>query len=354
LVHRIVVFVEADSLPVGEDGTGRSLADGDSRSTAASALRNLASDGYLSYDIVEKGEDGKFVTRHIRKDGPTLLVTTTTRAIGGQMGTRLWEIPVKESDEQIRAALDKRASTELTREHRIPAELIEYQAYLQSKAPWDVIVPFAQELVDGLLLGYQGIDPRIQRDYPRLLALIKAAAILRHTSRAHDANGRWVATIDDYEAVRDVLSDVYAVTANDGLTDDVREVVNAVGELQKAEITGVTYDKVAKKLGWNKDKPRRKALVAIRHGWLINKQEKRAQPADLVLGDPMPESRGLPKIVFPRARVFISTEWLRTCERGFWCGFRVRARHASGCERCERSRPRRSHRANGPCARASQ
>jgi phage/plasmid primase-like uncharacterized protein len=278
LVHRIVVFTEADSLPVGEDGTGRSLADGDSRSTAASALRNLASDGHLSFDIVEKGEDGKFVTRHIRKDGPTLLITTTTRAIGGQMGTRLWEIPIKESDEQICAALNKRASTELTREHRIPTALIEYQAYLQSKAPWDVIVPFAQGLVDGLLLGYKGIDPRIQRDYPRLLALIKAVTILRHKRRAHDANGRWVAITEDYEVVREVLGDVYATTANDGLTDDVRAVVNAVGELQKTEIAGVTYDKVAKKLGWNKDKPRRKALVAIRHGWLINKQERGPSP----------------------------------------------------------------------------
>ena len=61
LQHRIVVFIEADSLPISENGQGKSLADGDSRSTAASALRNLASDGYLSYDITTfslKGELG--------------------------------------------------------------------------------------------------------------------------------------------------------------------------------------------------------------------------------------------------------------------------------------------------------
>ena len=65
LRHRIVAFTEADSLPIS-DGGSKSLADGDSRSTAASALRNLASDGYLSYDIVERDpESGQFVTRHI-------------------------------------------------------------------------------------------------------------------------------------------------------------------------------------------------------------------------------------------------------------------------------------------------
>jgi hypothetical protein len=73
LQHRIVVFTEADSLPIGEVGNGKSLADGDSRSTAASALRNLASDGYLSYDIVERDpETGQYGTRHIKKEGPTL------------------------------------------------------------------------------------------------------------------------------------------------------------------------------------------------------------------------------------------------------------------------------------------
>jgi hypothetical protein len=170
LQHRIVVFTEADSLPIGEAGNGRSLADGDSRSTAASALRNLASDGYLSYDIVERDpETGQFVTRHIEKEGPTLLVTTTTRAIEGQMGTRLWAVHMLETDEQIEKALEKGVSRELTRERSTPEDLIQYQRYIQSIAPWTVIVPFAGKLMKGLI--YRGMDPRILQDFQRLLAL---------------------------------------------------------------------------------------------------------------------------------------------------------------------------------------
>jgi hypothetical protein len=289
------VFTEADSLPIGEAGNGKSLADGDSRSTAASALRNLASDGYLSYDIVERDpETGHFVTRHIEKPGPTLLVTTTTRAISGQMGTRLWEVPMKESDEQVRAALDTCATTELTRERQVPSKLVQYQDYLQSKAPWDAIVRFAKELVEGLF--YKGVDPRIQRDYQRILALIKAVAVLRHRQRKQDDNGRWVATLGDYDAVREVLNDTYAATVSNGLTEDVRHVVDAVKTLRGKGALTVTYDAVANHLSWYVQKVHRKAKVALAHGWLVNQQTKPRQPADLIIGEPMPAERGLPTV----------------------------------------------------------
>jgi hypothetical protein len=152
LVHRIVFFGEADSLPIGGSAAaGSSLADGDSHSSAASALRNLVSEGELSYDVVERDiETGQFTTRHVRKPGPTLLITTTTRAIRGQMGTRLWEMALKEDDEQLTAALSMRAEFELTRKRANPFDLKRYQQYLQERAPWDVIVPFARELATGM------------------------------------------------------------------------------------------------------------------------------------------------------------------------------------------------------------
>lgn len=157
-------------------------------------MRSLLSGGHLAYDVVERGDDGKFATRHIRKCGPTLLLTTTTRALTGQMGTRLWEISAKESDEQIRAALGTRMDTELTRQVVNYGSLVAYQAYLQSKAPWDVIVPFARELGAGLL--YQGMNPRVLRDAQRILSLIKAAAVLRHPSRDTGNDGRLIATLE--------------------------------------------------------------------------------------------------------------------------------------------------------------
>jgi hypothetical protein len=198
-----------------------------------------------------------------------------------------------ESDKQLRDALDKRVSYELTRCRSIPETLIQYQSYLQSKAPWDAIVPFARELVEGIV--YKGMDPRILRDFQRLLALIKAVTILRHPYRKQD-NGRWVATIDDYAAVREVLNESYATTVSSGITEDVRKVVKAVGEFRAKGVLIVTYDAIATHLGWYPKKVYRKAKIALTHGWLVNQQTQPRQPADLIVGDPMPLDRGLPTV----------------------------------------------------------
>ena len=61
------------------------------------------------------------------------------------------------------------------------ASLIAFQAYLQACAPWEVVVPFADLLAD--VIARQASAPRILRDFSRLLALIKSAAVLRHRRR---------------------------------------------------------------------------------------------------------------------------------------------------------------------------
>jgi hypothetical protein len=79
--HRVVIVAEADSIP--EDGA------------AASAIRSLAADNYMAYDVVEKNsKTNKWETRHIVKPGPTGLMTTSTRSLGPQMSTRVLEIPL--------------------------------------------------------------------------------------------------------------------------------------------------------------------------------------------------------------------------------------------------------------------
>jgi len=61
-------------------------------------------------------------------------------------------------------------------------ELLAFQGYLQALAPWDVIVPFADQLAEGI--GKVAINSRINRDFARLLSMVKAVAIIRHRHRA--------------------------------------------------------------------------------------------------------------------------------------------------------------------------
>jgi hypothetical protein len=235
---------------------------------------------------------------------------------------------MKESDDQVRAALNTRATLELTRKRVIPSSLIQYQEFLQSKAPWDAIVPFARELVEGLF--YTGVDPRIQRDYQRILALIKAVTVLRHQQRKTDSKDRLISTLDDYKTVREVLNDTYAATVSNGLIEDTRHVVDTVKTLREKGTLTVTYDAVANHLSWYVQKVHRKAKVALTHGWLVNQQTKPRQPADLIIGEPMPADRGLPTVESIKKLIdeHASIPHQDGCERE-----NVRNDAASDCER---------------------
>jgi hypothetical protein len=280
LQHRAVIFSEADSLPAGEDNP------------AASAVRNLLQDHHLHYAVtVRDPESGRFTVREIEKPGPSVLVTTAVRTLGGQLGTRVFMLPVPEEADRIRQVLATQAELELASAAEPNGALVAYQAYLQRLTPIDVLVPFARELAEAV--GRSANAPRILRDFQRLLALVKAVAILRHRHRVRNADGRLVAIIEDYEAIFDLVDPMYAATLT-GATEQVRQVVNAVRALRAEGAERVTYSAVAKRTGLHVEQVKRIARIAIAHDWLANREERKHKPADLEPGEPLPERMGLP------------------------------------------------------------
>jgi hypothetical protein len=281
LKHRVLCFAESDSLPAGEDNP------------AASAIRNLCQDHYLHYEVVVRdGESGKFTTQVIEKEGPTVLVTTAVRFLGGQLGTRLFLVEIPEDVKRLQAAIQRQAQSELLPPSDPSAALIAFQSVLQRKAPFDVVVPFAPELGDEIAKSASA--PRILRDFQRLLSLIKAVAALHYKHRNLRADGRLEATVNDYAAVHELVNEMYTATVSE-VTKSVRAVVEKVRELEKEE-SPVTYSVIAKSLGIHPQQAKRTANRAVRQDWLINKQEKKNRPADLTTDGaaPMPETGGLP------------------------------------------------------------
>jgi hypothetical protein len=188
LRHRLVIFGEADSLPAGEDNP------------AASAIRNLLTDHHLWYALpVRNAKTGRFTTERINRPGPSVLITTSTKTLGDQFMTRVFTIEVPDDRAYIQAALAAQARIELDGLPVPNAALVAFEQLLQTQAPWRVAVPFAAELAD--LLGRVPVGARILRDYPRLISMIKAVAILRHAHRKRAGNGVWLATLNDYAAV---------------------------------------------------------------------------------------------------------------------------------------------------------
>lgn len=281
LRHRAVVFGEADSLPAGEDNS------------AASAIRNLLQDHRLHYKVTVRDPDtGQFTVKEVDKPGPTVLMTTAVRPLEGQLGTRVFNLPMPEDVQKVRAALDTQAELELSGAAPPDPALVAFQAYLQRLAPVDVKVPFVRELADRI--GRSASATRILRDFARLVALIKAVAVLRHARRERDATGAILATIDDYATVFELVRPMYEATLS-GATESVRTVVQAVAALCAAGGGQVTYNAVARRVGLHPEQVKRLVRIAIAHEWLINRTEGRHKPADLDVGEPLPERTGLPE-----------------------------------------------------------
>lgn len=126
--------------------------------------------------------------RKIEKQGPSVLITTSTRRLGEQLMSRLFVLDVPDDAEQLRKALAAQAQIEIYGVPEANNSLIALQAYLQQKAPWDVVVPFAPALAEGI--GRSVINPRVLRDYQKLISLVKAVAVLNCEKRERGKDGR--------------------------------------------------------------------------------------------------------------------------------------------------------------------
>ena len=139
----------------------------------------------------------------------------------------------------------------------------------------------------------QAIPPvavRLRRDFPAVVALIKAHALLHQLNRERDDVGAVIATIEDYAKVRDLVADLVADAAERSVPESVRETVEHVGTLALAG-GETTVQALAQALRLDKSAASRRVRAALDRGHLKNLEEKRGRPSRLVLGDPLPEEQ---------------------------------------------------------------
>ena len=284
LKHRALIFGEADSLPAGEDNN------------AASAVRALLQEHRLSYDVtIRDAETGEYTVKHIDKEGPTVLITTSTRRLGEQLSTRLFTLEISDSHEQIVAALRMQAALKISGTTAPDTALVAFQSWLQLQAPCRVFVPFSMELGEGMV--GMATAPRVSRDFARVTSLIESTALIRQHHRQTDSDGRIVAELADYTYVRELINDMFVETTS-GATLDTRALVEAVIELDKSKaaferITNVT---LSKHLAIGPMAAGRRAKRALKLGWLVNREQRKFHPADYGPGEVMPQVEGLPVI----------------------------------------------------------
>jgi len=244
----------------------------------------------MAYEVTEKGEDGQYHTRRIIKKGPTGLITTSTKTLGEQAGTRTLTISIPDSVEQTRAIMHVHA---VRADQGLPGvdhtAWLALQRWLELACERRVVIPFEHSLAE--LVTARPV--RMRRDFNQLLTVIQTIAMLLQHIRERDSQGRIIATIDDYKAARWLLDEVFTTTVNEGATPAIRETVEAVARLSwNGE--PVMQRQLVDALNLSKSVVHYRVMRAVKGGWLANQTTIKGAPAQFVLGELLPDENPLP------------------------------------------------------------
>ena len=218
LVHRMLVIYEAEGM---------------SSDITSYLIRSLLSEGRIRYETVMKTAEGLKAV-HIDREGPTGLLTTTTKAsLHPENETRMLSLPVNDTPDQTRRVMES-----LARQAAAPGESLgltdenfqrwhALQQYLAA-TPDAVVIPYAPPLT--ALIPPTAV--RLRRDIKTLYGLVQAHTLLHKATRQRQADGYLVATVEDYAAVRHLVSDYFESAVQMTVPQTIRETVRAVESLR--------------------------------------------------------------------------------------------------------------------------
>ena len=174
------------------------------------------------------------------------------------------------------------------------------QVWLES-AEHRIWIPYAKKLAELI----PPVAVRLRRDFGALLNLIRSHALLHQATRERDAEGRIIATIEDYARVRELVADLVSEGIEVTVPKTVRETVEAVKRLREdSNGEPVTVTELARELKLDRSAVSRRARNAKDRGYLRDLEENQRKASRLVLGDDLPDDlQILPKPEEVRAGV---------------------------------------------------
>jgi hypothetical protein len=295
LAHRHIVIAESAGLH--QDGVG------------ATIMRSLTWDGTVTYEVVEKQRDGSMKTRKIHKPGPTGCITTSVKPLDEELRTRFLTVSLRDDPAQtklILQALGRQAT--IRPPHIDTAAFLTAYRWLRVAGCHDVVIPFGKVLGD----LFDSSQVRARRDFPQLLSLISASAVLYQRQRERDEQGRILASFLDYAAVFFLVADVFGAAKSE-VTKTQREAIDAVAALcaeartdggagvdskTKMDPATTTVTAVAERLRISRQAARKRLTTPLALGFVVNHEIYENRPAKLAPGEAPPDDR--PAIPRPR------------------------------------------------------
>jgi len=203
-----------------------SIAEHSGSEGADYSIRTMLSEGEISIMLPVKNElTGNFETveKRISAKGLVFVETTTRDRIHAENQTRVFDLYVDESEEQTANILSMQASQMETGSPDVDERIKVWRALQSCLTKYDVYIPYAQELAN----AFPKDKTRARRDYPRLLSLIRAHALLFQYQREIDENGRLIATLEDLAGVLLIIERVLQDSLR-ALSPKQAEVLNII------------------------------------------------------------------------------------------------------------------------------
>jgi len=312
-------------------------------------MRTLLSENRIRYQTAESTSKG-VKPRLLEMEGPTnLIVTTTQTRMHPENETRLLSLTVTDTRAQTKDIFRAMAD-----EDRTPVDLEPWrqlQVWLGGQ-PRTAAVPYAKVLAEMV----PPVAVRLRRDFGAVLQLIRANTVLHQASREKDSKGRFVATLDDYAVVRELIANLVAEGVDATVNPTVRETVRAVDRLMKDKDEDEKYvglKAVSTELKLDKASASRRVKAAREAGYLVNLEDSKGKAAKLALGEPLPADL----VILPTPED-LRAEWDRctvaTVQEGRGVrpdadGESVAGADCNGAQHCNGSAPKdNSNAANSP------
>jgi len=146
----------------------------------------------LIYKITDKREKAGLRTKTVEIIGyPSVLFCTAKTALDDQERTRLWLLSPEVTQQKLLASLELLTQKETDLEefrkyiesHPLRNWLVTRVSQIRASGVRNIIIPYGNQILDRFLQRHSYLTPRDQRDYPRLLRLIKASALLNCFNR---------------------------------------------------------------------------------------------------------------------------------------------------------------------------
>lgn len=270
LSHKVLFLGEAAGM---SEGNGRTF------------LRQLITEGVVRHSTVQKTADGMKGEMLPEVSGPVaFMMTTTAGKIHHEDQSRMLQLNVIESPERTKEVLLSKALGKSKTKAQI--DLAPWHEHVRTIAEGDlsVSIPYLADIVEYLPLD----NPKIQRDFSKVKALIEACALLHQFTRDRNCVGEIIATEEDYSTVFDLVDTALKEGLEEAVPFGVREVVECVSKLIATNPMqydrGVSQSLVAENLGRNRSTVSRNAFNAVGRGYLENLTPGRGREAHLIMG----------------------------------------------------------------------